>query len=331
MTSSEAPPPEGPPPPSAEPSALLRRPTDFWNRRPRPWATWLACALAIGIFLVLSTQGKDPLRQGFGAWVAPQAPAIWEGEYWALVTSAFVHLAWWHIAFNVYWLWILGSALERRIGSGKFFLFFCGAAVASSGMELAFADTTGIGLSGVVYAIFGFLWWRRQEVPEWATLLSPQTVRLLLVSLIFCLVMTLIKVWMVANAAHVAGLLFGVLTAGASRPDARRAPFRIAAAVLLASSLVPLFWSPWSAPWVAHEAYMRHTRGDLPAAIRGYERCLAMGFGEREWALHNLAAAYGAAGDEKHFLSTVERLRRVNPAAAREFESSAGEAGTARR
>ena len=136
MTILEAPPAADPPPGTEPPGpdllALPRRKTYFWNQRPRPWITWLACALAVGIFLLLSTQGKDPLRQGFGAWVAPPAPVIWEGKYWGLVTPAFVHLAWWHLAFNAYWLWILGSALERHIGSGKYLLFLLAAAAVSA-------------------------------------------------------------------------------------------------------------------------------------------------------------------------------------------------------
>jgi GlpG protein len=275
---------------------------------------------------VLSTRGRNPLQQGFGAWVAPQVNLIWDGRYWALVTSTFVHLAWWHVAFNVYCLWIFGSALERYLGSGMYLLFFLAAAVVSAGMELAFAGETGIGLSGVVFAIVGFLWWRGREVPELATLVNAQVARLFLVWLVFCFVMTVIKVWMVANAAHLGGLLFGVSAAGASRFSSRRALFRFAATGLLAVSLVPLFWSPWLARRVAYEAYVRQTKGDLPAAITGYERCLAMGFEEKEWALYNLAMAYGKAGDEKRFLSTVERLRRVSPAAAREIESSLTEA-----
>ena len=331
MTISEATHAASPPPGSTAISALPRPKTHFWSQRPRPWVTWLACALAVGIFLVLSTQGEDPLRQGFGAWLAPTAPVIWAGKYWGLVTPAFVHLAWWHVAFNVYWLWILGSALERHIGSGKYLLFFIAAAVVSSGMELAFAATTGIGLSGVVYAIFGFLWWRRREFPEWATFLNAQTVRLFFVWLVFCFVLTVIKVWTVANAAHLAGLLFGISTAGGSGLNPKRALLRVAATGLLAASLVPLFWSPWSARRVAYEAYVRHTQGDFPAAIRGYERSLAMGFEEKEWTLYNLAMAYSAAGDEKHFLSTMEKLRRVSPAAAREIESHLTQAAPSRR
>jgi membrane associated rhomboid family serine protease len=33
--------------------------------------------------------------------LVPGAVAIWAGAVWGLVTSAFVHVAWWHIVFNL--------------------------------------------------------------------------------------------------------------------------------------------------------------------------------------------------------------------------------------
>lgn len=329
MTLSQAPRAEDPRPPGADPSSLPRHRISFWNERPRPWVTWSACVLSVGIFFLLLTRRENPLQQGFGASIAPQAGAIWEGKYWALITTVFVHLAWWHVAFNVSWLWILGGAMERQIGSGRFLAFFLAAAVVSSGMELALAGATGIGLSGVVYAIFGFLWWRRRTLAQFAGPLDTRVVRLFFGWLVVCVVLTMLKIVFFGNAAHIAGLLFGASTAAATTPDGHRAPFRIAAGTLLAGSLLPIFWSPWSGLWVAHEAYVRQTKGDLPAAIRGYQHCLEMDLdaNAREWALQNLAIAYRAAGDEKHFLVTLEKLRRVSPAAAREVEGRIPKAG----
>jgi GlpG protein len=223
--------------------------------------------------------------------------------------------------FNVYWLWILGGALERHIGSGKYLVFFLSAAIVSSGMQLGFAGNTGIGLSGVVYAIFGFLWWYRKATPEFISLLNPRTVQLFLGWLVVCIVLTVLKIWQVGNAAHVAGLLFGVTTAASFDQARRRSGFRLASAGLLAGSLAPLFWCPWSVHWIAHRAYDAHVRGDLDAAIRGYERSLAMGLSDREWALQNLAIAYRGRGDEGHFGSTMKQLRRINAAAAQEVET----------
>src|SRR5688500_18062279 len=81
-----------------------------------PWVTWLACAACLVIFVALSVQDDAASWESLARFGYLPANSIWEGDYWALVTSAFVHLALWHLVFNVYWLWVLGSHMERAIG-----------------------------------------------------------------------------------------------------------------------------------------------------------------------------------------------------------------------
>src|SRR5690606_268473 len=38
------------------------------------------------------------------------------GQPWRLVTSALLHVDFVHLAFDVYWVWRFGSAIERRFG-----------------------------------------------------------------------------------------------------------------------------------------------------------------------------------------------------------------------
>lgn len=81
---------------------------------------------------------------------------IRRGELWRLVSAVFIHGDILHIAFNLYWVWLFGSLLEKAYGSMKFlglFLFF---AVGASAWDYALASG-GIGVSGVVYAFFGML------------------------------------------------------------------------------------------------------------------------------------------------------------------------------
>src|SRR5438093_12626127 len=61
-------------------------------------------AVIIGIcvvnFLLLNLSG-EPLKQAILRILAPPPFLIWGGAVWGLATSAFVHLAWWHILFNM--------------------------------------------------------------------------------------------------------------------------------------------------------------------------------------------------------------------------------------
>ena len=47
-------------------------------------------------------------------------PAVANGDWWRLITSAFLHANLLHIAFNMYFLWFVGSAVETALGRGRF-------------------------------------------------------------------------------------------------------------------------------------------------------------------------------------------------------------------
>ena len=89
------------------------------SNSPRPWATWAAVAITLVIFLGIGLRDEPPDFPTLAAWGAPSAGAIWNGAYWGLVTTVFVHLAVWHLAFNVYWLLLFGKVLESAIGPAR--------------------------------------------------------------------------------------------------------------------------------------------------------------------------------------------------------------------
>lgn len=222
--------------------------------------------------------------------------------------------------FNVYWLWVLGRVLERTLGTPRFFAFFVGSAITSSGLQLASSGTTGIGMSGVVYAIFGFLWVAARSRPELRRVLSRNTVHLFFFWLVGCVIVDAAGIWDVGNMAHVSGVLFGALVGLA---DVSGFPKRrwgwAGAASLLAISVVPLFWCPWSFYWIAHEGLEAHNRGDFPEAIRHYERSLQMQQ-DPVWSLQNLALAYYASGAQERFTATMIHLRSLDRKAAESVE-----------
>ena len=101
------------------------------------WVSRLAVVACIGVFLGLLEKNDYESWDTLAKFGYLPANAIWSGKYRGLVTSAFVHFAPWHVAFNSYWLWILGSRLERAIGSLPFLAFFLVSAFVSSSFQLA--------------------------------------------------------------------------------------------------------------------------------------------------------------------------------------------------
>jgi GlpG protein len=104
-----------------------------------------------------------------------------------------------HLVFNMFWLFDLGRSIENRMGTAT----LLGIVVTSAGISnLAQYLWSGFdfgGMSGVVYALFGYCWLR-----GW---IRESTVFILLGWLLFCMTGLIGNI---ANAAHVMGLVVGV-------------------------------------------------------------------------------------------------------------------------
>ena len=278
----------------------------------RPFVTWLAVLLCAVVFLGISAEPKRDSWESLAKWGYRPANDIWNGHPLPLVSSAFVHLELWHIAFNVYWLLLFGSCLERAIGHGYFLLFYLVAALVSSTAELAVADTTGIGASGVVYAMFGFMWTGRRRFPTFEVALTQQTVALFMIWLVGCIAATQLNIWEVGNTAHVAGLLFGVSAAACTLARSHRKPLIAGLCGLVALSLMPLVWCPWSPLWLSTRAYRAHERGNYQLAVDYYGQVLRRE-PKNAWAFFNRGLAYEALMDADHAEADFKQADALDP------------------
>jgi rhomboid protease GluP len=277
-----------------------------------PILTWVACAVCVVIFLGLSNKEIFESWELASKWGYYPPGAEWDGQYWALLTSVFVHIELWHIVFNVYWLWILGGRLEKAIGSLRWLAFFLTAAIISSAIQLAVSGSggRGIGASGVGYAIFGFMWAARNHFDAFKEALTKQTIILFVAWLFICLGASLLNIWQVGNAAHFSGVLFGIFVADIFVVRYKAALSKIAIFAMVVASVVPLFWCPWSVLWVSKQAYKAHSKGDYVKAINFYNRSLELGQ-DPIWVYTNLAWAYKAIGDQSKYEEAVEKARQV--------------------
>jgi GlpG protein len=294
------------------------------DRRWPPPITLMLCVVCVAVFVGLTVRGDGESWDRLGVWGYAPAERVWDGAYWTLVSSAFVHLAFWHLAFNVYWLWVFGGAVERVLGPVRYLGFVLFAAAVSSCVQLAASGNTGHGASGIVYALFGLMWASRKAVPAFAEGPAAKNAPLFWIWLIGCIVATRAGIADIGNGAHVGGLVFGLLSAhwmvfkGAYRRVALGAT-----GLLAVFSLVSLFWCPWSGAWVGYKAYKAHARRDYDTAIAGYRRAIALG-GQRLWALQNLALAFHAKGAVKEYEATLSEIRMSDPDAADSVEAEVG-------
>jgi membrane associated rhomboid family serine protease len=144
---------------------------------------------------------------------------MWRGELWRPFTTTLLHGNWIHALFNLYWLWGFGQVLEQRLGSLRFLALCVLLAYVSMLPEYMVlnyhaeprAQTPIVGFSGVIYGLFGLLWVGRRWRPEFEAVCHDDIVRLMLGWLVLCVGLTWTRLMPVANIAHAAGLLFGIL------------------------------------------------------------------------------------------------------------------------
>ena len=146
---------------------------------------------------------------------------IRRGELWRLLTCTLPHVDVLHLAFNLYWLWVFGTLLEEVYGHLRTAALFVLFAVGASALDFAF-DRGGVGLSGVGYGLFGMLWVLARRDPRFHDAVDQRTVNLFLAWFVFCIVTTVTNILPVANIAHGAGLILGVLVGTAIATPARR-------------------------------------------------------------------------------------------------------------
>ncbi|MCW2790003.1 MAG: hypothetical protein JWQ91_857 [Aeromicrobium sp.] len=87
--------------------------------------------------------------------------ALWgygvaDGDYWRLVTSAFLHGSILHLAFNMYALYLFGPFVERALGTWRFAAAYLTSAMTGSVLVYLLADPriNTIGASGAVFGLF---------------------------------------------------------------------------------------------------------------------------------------------------------------------------------
>lgn len=130
------------------------------------------------------------------------------GEFWRLFTPALLHFSTLHVVFNLLMWWYLGGLIENRLSSRKLLIILILASSLPNILQYYLTGPSFGGLSGVVYALVGYFWWRD---PKIGLHLPPAYIGFMLVWLVmgFFDVMGM----NIANGAHVGGLIIGCLLA----------------------------------------------------------------------------------------------------------------------
>jgi len=187
---------------------------------------------------------------------------VWSGQLWRLVTSTLVHGNFLHIFFNCYWLWRFGPVLEGWMGKPLYIAFFIVLAVSSVGVEMMATLASPIGLSGIVYGMFGMLYALRRRKDFAAALMDQGTVQIMVFWFFLCILLSSTDTMGIANWAHGIGALVGWLLGWGYLQPTRQflIPFIAALSLLIGGSS---YYMPWNGDFCHFQAMMSGQRNDM--------------------------------------------------------------------
>jgi membrane associated rhomboid family serine protease len=189
----------------ASPTRSVRQTRSRIASTPAP-ATLALIAINVVVYVVTISQGggiNEPAGELFfdGALIGA---AVEQGDWYRLVTAAFLHGSLIHLLFNMLALWWIGSMVEENLGTARYLLVYFASALAGSAGALIMTGPLEItiGASGAVYGILGAL-----LILEWmrtGTLAGPA---LTLIVLNLALTFTIPNI---SIGGHIGGLVGGI-------------------------------------------------------------------------------------------------------------------------
>ena len=129
--------------------------------------TKVLVGLNVAVFLVNLLQGATFGRNGgslFENWLliaqgedsSGAIVGVAEGQWWRMLTAAFLHGGILHLAFNMFFLWMIGGPMEAALGRARFVALYLVCALAgSAGALLLDPDRPTVGASGALFGILG--------------------------------------------------------------------------------------------------------------------------------------------------------------------------------
>lgn len=189
---------------------------------------------------------------------------IWDGQIWRFLTTVLPHAPSLqagipHLVFNLYWILIFGRTIETSIGSIRYLGLVLVTAVCPMALQFLSSPGPSVGLSGVVYGFFGYLFALRRHRDYAATHMPAQVAQLFIFAFFLCVFLTYQGYLPVANVAHGAGAVVGWLVGKAALW-----PWRFLWQILIGLACLSTAFLPLHMPWDKHfRAYVERRAAQL--------------------------------------------------------------------
>jgi membrane associated rhomboid family serine protease len=185
----------------------IRRPGFLMGRDPH--LTYLLMAINLALYLVTNPQplslSSSSINQ-LGRHLALSRTGVGDGEYYRLISAAFIHFGALHIAFNMYALYLLGGALERYAGALRFGIIYgISALTGSLGALILTPNGLTAGASGAIFGLMGAMLVLERQ--RGVALLGGSIGGLLVINLLITFGVPNISI-----GGHIGGLAGGILS-----------------------------------------------------------------------------------------------------------------------
>ena len=195
----------------------------FLKPRPGYFFTPLVVDLNMLVFLIMMITGMGFLSfdsQDLLRWGANYGPSVNRGEWWRLLTCIFLHSGFVHLFSNMIALLFIGMMLETKLGTTRITICYLVAGICSSLTSLWWHGAeVGVGASGAIFGLCGIL----------LTLMLTRVYDRDFSKLFLFVMIAFIGVNLLIgltpgydNAAHIGGLLSGIIIGFVITPGLRR-------------------------------------------------------------------------------------------------------------
>lgn len=180
---------------------------DVFSKK-KPIVTYAIIAINVILFIMMYLFGDGSRNvQTLVDFGASYAPLIKNGDYYRLITSAFLHIGVIHLLVNSYALYVIGPQVENFFGKTKYIIIYISSAVFGNLLSMLFTGGVSAGASGAIFGLLGSILYFGYHYRVYLDgVLKSQIIPLIVMNLGLGFVLSGID-----NAAHIGGLIGGIL------------------------------------------------------------------------------------------------------------------------
>lgn len=171
----------------------------------KPIITYILIALCVIIYGADLLLGNALTLLG-----ANYGPLVKDGQIWRIITCVFLHAGIFHLACNMYALYVVGPRVEDFFGKIKFLLIYLISGICGSLLSIGFNDkVVSVGASGAIFGLFGALLYFGYAYRGYiGAMVKSQILPVVFLNLMLSFMIPGIDMW-----GHIGGLIGGVISA----------------------------------------------------------------------------------------------------------------------